>query len=169
MAMSCWKSSAALVVVLMGCGAYKANSQSSPSEPFTPINRSQLPSGPSSIQLQRLDHIEHLSTTKAVYVYRMLPGAQIGDQINISLPNGTTFMLHRTGGENHDSKDFTWFGELQGVSRGTATLISHNGEIMGSINSAQDLYRIASLGNGAYAFVKVSTRGLSPDEPPAKN
>jgi hypothetical protein len=99
----------------------------------------------------------------------MNPDAEIGDQLRIEIPNDKILKLSKTGGERKDSKDFTWFGEVRGEERGTATLVSRNGEIMGSINTAQGLYRITPLGDGAYAIVKINTQKLPPEEPLARD
>jgi hypothetical protein len=163
-----WQSTTALMVIGLVLGLRSTSAQSKISEPFTPVNRNKL-SDATPQQSERLNHLEHLRTTEAVHVFRMNPDADVGDRLKISIPNDRTLMLSRTGGERYDSKDFTWVGEVQGEERSSATLISRNGEITGSINTAQGLYRITPLGDRAYAVVKVNPQRLPPEEPPTKN
>lgn len=153
----------ALWMVLCSC---HLKAQSKSPELFTSVPKNQVAETASSSQLERLHQIENLQTTKEAFVFRLNPDAEIGDRVRISIPNGATLVLWKTGGENQDPSDFTWFGELRGEQRGTATLIAHKGEITGSINSIQGLYRIAPLGNRTYAIVKLNTKGLPPEEPP---
>jgi hypothetical protein len=163
-----WEITAALMLICLAFGLHGANAQSKASEPFTAISSDRL-SDATPIQAQRLNHIEHLPTTEVVHVFRMNPDAEIGDQLKISIPNDKTLKLSKTGGEKEDSKNFTWLGEVQGEERSSVTFISRNGEITGSINTAQGLYRITPLGDGAYAIAKINTQKLPPEEPSAKN
>jgi hypothetical protein len=163
-----WRSTAALILFCLLFELHQASGQVTTSEPFTPIEKDRLADA-NPTQSQRLDHLEHLPSTQSVHVFRMNRNAVLGDQVKISIPNDKTFILSRTGGETNDSKDFTWVGEVQGEQRGSATLVARNGEITGSISTAQGLYRISPLGDGAYAIVKVNTRRLPPEEPPAKD
>jgi hypothetical protein len=160
---SALRSFAAMLIMGLSLAWVNVQAQSAASEPFKPVDKSQLMEDASPALLERLDTIERLPTTKEVYTYRINPDIQLGDHIKISIPNGSPFNLSRTGGEHRDSKDFTWFGALQGDDLGTATLVDQNGEIAGSINSSRGLYRITPLGNRTYALVKVETKSLPQD------
>ena len=159
-----------LVGLIMGLSSFTAycQAQAKSLEPFERINRNQLVDSASPALLQRLNNIERLPTTKAVYLFRLNPSIVIGENFELFISNQITFKLSRTGGERSDSKDFTWLGEVRGEGRGTATLVAHNGEIMGSINSPLGLYRIAPLGEQAYALIQVDTHGFPKEEPSPK-
>jgi hypothetical protein len=159
------RTSVLIIALWMGLGISHSQDRPKSSEPFIAVSKSQLAETASSSQLEKLKQIENLRTTKEVFIFRRNPDAEIGDSVRISIPNETSFLLSKTGGENRDQSNFTWFGDLQGEKRGTATLIARNGEITGSINSSRGLYRIFPLGSGTYAVVKLNTGGLPPDEP----
>jgi hypothetical protein len=162
-----WQGNAALMLVCLGFELHSASAQSGNTEPFTAISKDKLADA-TPVQSQRLKQIERLRTTESVHVFRETPNATIGDQLKISIPDDKTIVLLRTGGEKQDSKDFTWLGEVQGDERSTATLVSRNGEITGTINGTLGLYRITPLGNQIYAIVKVNAQRLPPEEPPAR-
>jgi len=137
-----------------------------PSEPFTLVVNQAAQTTPS--QSQRLQKVKELRTTKSVYLLRLNGAVRIGDKVKISIPNEATFVLAKTGGDAEGPKNFTWFGVVEGESKGSATLASRNGEISGSIDTKDGVYRLSPLGGDLYAFVKVDERKLPPEEPPSK-
>jgi hypothetical protein len=158
-----------LAVLVVGLSSHLVHGQNQQkfSEPFEAIDQNQLPDKASPTVRHRLDNIERLPTSKAVYVFRLNPSVEIGEGIKISIPNQITFRLSRSGGENRDSKDFTWFGELQGDLQGTATLVARNGEITGSISTPRGVYRITPLGDQTYAVIEINRNGFPKEEPPS--
>jgi hypothetical protein len=139
-----------------------------PSEPLKAVqNEKRIDTSPE--QSRRLQKIRDLPTTESVHILRRDQNAPIGEELKISIPNDRTLLLSKTGGETSDSKDFTWYGVVKGDERGSATLIARNGEISGSINTPEGLYRISPLGDGLYAMAKVDTRKLPTEEPPRKD
>jgi hypothetical protein len=85
------------------------------------------------VQPQRLKLINSLPTKKAVHLVRINQNALAEHNLAVSLPGTTSFDLTKTGGETSDSKNFTWIGVPRSQDAGGTTLISHNGEITGSI------------------------------------
>jgi hypothetical protein len=158
-----------LALLLLAFDFYHANAQNvRGTEPFTAVKDGQnIETTPE--QSSRLKRIRDLSTTKAVHILRINRDARIGDEVKISIPDGGSFVFSRTGGETLDPRDFTWFGVAKGAGGSSATLIARNGEISGSINTPEGIYRISSLGDGLYAMAKMDTKKLPPDEPPKKD
>lgn len=155
--------SAVLMCVLF---AYQVvGAQIKASEPFTSVS-SLTDATPT--QTQRLDRIEHLPTTEAVHIFKLNPNAEIGERLKVSIPHDKTIFLTKTGGEVLGSGAFAWYGQVEGEERGSATIVSRNGEISGSINTTEGVYRITPLGEGAYAIVKINTRKFPPEEPSTK-
>ena len=120
------------VVILALCLLFEclpAGAQADPSELFTPLKGNKLIDA-SPAQSRRLEQIRDRPTTQSVHLLRIKPEAVIGSELKISIPNGKTFILSKTGGDMRDSKDFTWTGEVQGEQRGTATLIGRDGDVL---------------------------------------
>ena len=158
-----------LGLLLLPFDFYPVNAQNARgTEPFTAVKGGKnIETTPE--QSSRLKRIRDLPTTKAVHILRINRDAHIGDEVKISIPDDKTFVFSKTGGETVDSRDFTWFGVAKGEGRGSATLIARNGEISGSINTPEGVYRISSLGDGLYAMAKMDTKRLPPEEPPRKD
>jgi hypothetical protein len=129
---------------------------------FTPIPN-QFDQTP--LQSQRLKLINNLPTTKSVHFVRFNEDSLQTGEVTVSLPGKQSFGLMKIGGEEHDSKNFTWAGSLREEPRGGTTLISRNGEITGSITSPTGLYRILPLGGGVQALVEVDSAKFPKDEP----
>jgi hypothetical protein len=165
-----WKFAAhgALLALLLCLPGHTVGAQSAASEPFTSVETDKMMET-NATQSQRLKAIRELPTTQSVHLLRMNESVPIGEKLKITVPNEKTFILSKTGGETRDSKDFTWFGVVQGESNGSATLAARHGEISGSINSMAGVYRLSPLGDGLYALVKIDERKLPPDEPPSKD
>lgn len=135
-----------------------------PSDLFIPVEKGKIVE-PSPEQSRRLQRLRDLPTTQSVQVLRVNPAAVLGNELMIPIENDQRLVLSRTGGEVRDPKNISWTGVVRGEQRGSATLVTRNGEITGSINSAQGLYRITPLGEGLYAIIKVDPRRLPPEEP----
>ena len=157
----------ALLLLFLSWAAHPTTAQS-PAEPFTAVQHEQL-TQTNAMQSLRLKEMRDLPTTQSVHLLRMNQSVPIGEKLKITIPDDKTLIIAKTGGESHDSRDFTWFGVVQGQSKGSATLASRNGEISGSINTTSGVYRLTSLGGGLYAIVKVNPKNLPLDEPPAKD
>jgi hypothetical protein len=142
---------------------FDASAQSM-TELFSPIE-SKKSSDLDAEQLHRFEKIRDLPTTESLEVLHVNTDAKIGSELKIPMPGGKKVTIVRNGGETIDSGNFTWTGAVQGEDFASASLIARDGEITGSINSHEGLFRISPLGEGAYALVKVSPRRFPPDEP----
>lgn len=162
---------ARVAVILMSLivfgSCYQANGQSSPTALFTSVTNEkdvQI----NAEQSQRLQRIRDLPTTESVHILRANPLLSLGNELAIPISAEKVLVLSKTGGENLDPKDFTWFGITKGQETGSATLIARNGEISGSISTSFGVYRISSLGDGLYVIAKMDIGKLPAEEPPKR-
>jgi hypothetical protein len=92
------------------------------------------------------------------------------DRMRIAGPGFRTFDLSKTGAVAENLRDFTWTGNAIGPTTqlpGSATFVVRGDDVTGSITNSDGLYRIAPLGSGMHALIKVDTTKLPRDEPPS--
>jgi hypothetical protein len=105
------------------------------------------------------------ASTQSLEVVGINQNALRGKDLRISLPDDGSLNLSRTAGETLRNGDLTWSGSIKDAG-GTATLILRGGEVIGTIQKDGALYRIAPIGNGAHALVRVDQARLPPDHEP---
>ena len=122
---------------------------------------------PTAAQSERLTQLRSRPTTESIHVVRINEKALSSDQFTVALPGMKTLTLAITESETLKGDILTWSGAVVGNNSGTATLVLHNGEVTGSINTPSGLYRITPIGDGMHAVIKVDVKKFPPDEPPS--
>jgi hypothetical protein len=117
-------------------------------------------------QNQAMNRIQSRPTTQSVNLVTVHIDALRGDTTQLSIPNAAALTLTKRSEEVRSPTDFVWHGTLSGVP-GQATLVVHDGNITGSIQDRNSLYRIEPIGNGVHALVKVDTGRFPPEHPPS--
>jgi hypothetical protein len=103
-------------------------------------------------------------TTATLQLVRADLDALQGEKTVIPLPDVGQQIAQHHSTVTRDASDFTWIGDMP--NGGQAILVVQNGEITGSIRSGTDLYRVAPLGDGVHAVVKVDQSKFPPEHPP---
>jgi peptidyl-Asp metalloendopeptidase len=117
-------------------------------------------------QQASLAQIRSLPTTASVQVVTVNLGA-LGDQTTtLALPDARQLVATESRRDVRSNQDYTWHGTFPGVP-GSATLVVHDGNVTGSINSGTDVYKVAPLGNGRHAIIKFDASRLPPEHPPS--
>jgi peptidyl-Asp metalloendopeptidase len=115
-------------------------------------------------QSRQVDALRQTPTTASIELVSINLDALRGDTTTLALDAGPV-QASRRGVAVRNDQDFSWFGELPGTA-GQATLVVRNGNVTGSIKNGADLYRVAPVGDGVHALIKVDQSRFPPDHPP---
>jgi hypothetical protein len=120
---------------------------------------------PSPTQSKAIERLQKRPTTEKLTLVTVNIDALKGDTARLNVPSIATLSLSKRSEDVRSPSDFTWYGTLS-EALGQATLVVHNGNVTGSIQGQDSLYRIEPIGNGIHALIKVDTRQLPQDHPP---
>jgi hypothetical protein len=121
---------------------------------------------PSPAQTRAIERLQKRNTTDEMRLVTVNVEALKGESTLLSVPSMTTLALSKRSEDIRSPTDFTWYGTLS-EAPGQATLIVRNGNITGSIQGRDALYRIEPIGNGIHALIKVDTTRLPSEHPPS--
>jgi hypothetical protein len=155
-----WFTLCTLLILLAG------NAIAQPQELITPIPSDRLTAA-TPAQTSAINRIRQRPTTQSLSLVTVNVDSLRGDTAQLTIPNLPSLTLFKRSEDTRSPTDFTWHGTLSGVPSGQATLVVHNGNITGSIQDQNSLYRIEPIGNGVHVLVKVDTGRFPPEHPPS--
>ena len=154
----------AMWLVLCALVGVPSRSVAQAPELVTPLPSNQL-TGPTPAQSTAIDRLRQRPTTQSLNLVTVNIDALRGDTTRLSVPSMPALTLSKGSEDVRSPTDFTWHGTLSGVP-GQATLVVHDGNITGSIQDQNSLYRIEPVGNGVHALIKVDQGRFPPEHPP---
>src|SRR5258708_4740401 len=117
-------------------------------------------------QTSAINRLRQRKTTLDLSLVTVNIDALRGNDMRVSVPSMPTLTLSKRKEDVSSPTDFIWYGTLSDVP-GQATLVVHDGNITGSIQDQNSLYRIEPIGNGVHALIKVDTGHFPPEHPPS--
>jgi hypothetical protein len=120
----------------------------------------------SEAQVALLEGLRSDPTTKEVTLVQVdLAMTETADSINFNLLPDEKMEMSKTQVATRGAKGYTWYGEDAERQR-SAILVVQDGDMVGTVHSGDQLYRIRSLGDGLHAVVEVDASKFPEDHPP---
>lgn len=150
-----------LAVVLLTAAAGRVQAQSNAL--FEPLPANQITNA-TAAQSRQLALLRETPTTASVELIRINIDALRGATISMALPGAGQVQASRQDLVTTNELNFTWIGALAD-NAGDAILVVHDGNVTGSIRDRGDLYRVAPIGEGVHALIKVDQSKFPPEHP----
>ena len=121
-------------------------------------------------QAARLEAYESDPTTAEVEIVRIdLEVVRQEGDLRVVLPAGAELDFENEKVERRADDDFSWFGQTVVDAQAIPaemTLVIRGDDVVGTIQTGGEVYRIRPLGGGLHAVLSVDLNALPPDHPP---
>lgn len=87
------------------------------------------------------------------------------DSINFNLFPGEVELMRTDRIETRAEDDYSWFGSFS-LTQSHAILVVKGNNIVGTIHSGENMYRVRPLGNGLHAIIRVDNSAFLPEGQP---